>query len=175
MGQFRRAVEAEGQTHCADASVDVELQVVEVEHAFDVLLTHGRKDERAEDGEADLAAVGVAGEHEVDEREAGVLDDGLDVVRLVAHEEDGCAGVGRDGEVEVGDAGSGVVGAGEPEEVATAFEGEVAVDEDGGAMGFDGADDVFGADVDVVVAEDAETLGRFEGGEDLGSDAGAAP
>ena len=26
-------------------------------------------------GEADLAAVGVAGEHEVDERKAGVLDD----------------------------------------------------------------------------------------------------
>ncbi len=42
-------------------------------------------------------------------------------------------------------------------------------------MGFDGADDVFGADVDVVVAEDAEALGSFEGGEDLGGDAGCLP
>jgi len=82
-----------------------------VEHAFDVLLTHGREDEWAEDGKADLAAVGVAREHEVDEREAGVEDDVLDVVRLVAHEDDGCAGVWGDGKVQVGDAGSGIVGA----------------------------------------------------------------
>jgi hypothetical protein len=34
--------------------------VVELEHAFDVLLTHGRQNERAKDGEAYLAAVGVA-------------------------------------------------------------------------------------------------------------------
>jgi hypothetical protein len=36
-------------------------------------------------------------------------------------------------------------------------------------------DDVIGADVDVVIAEDAEALGSFESGEDLGSYAGGFP
>ncbi len=175
MGEFCGAVEAEGEAYGADASVDVELQVVEAEHAFDVLLSHGGEDEGAEDGEADLAAVGVAGEHEVDEREAGVEDDLFDVVGLVAHEDHGGAGVGGDGEVEVGGAGAGVVGAAEPEDVAAAFEGEVAVDEDGCAVGLEGGNDVVGTDVDVVVAEDAEALGSFEPGEDLCSDAGGSP
>ena len=149
--------------------------MIEVEHAFDVLLAHGRKDEGAEDGEADLAAVGVAREHEVDEREAGVLDDRLDVIGLVAHEDHGCTRVGGNGEIQVGDTGSGVVGAGEPEEVATALEGEVAVDQDGSAVGLEWGNDVIGTDVDVVIAEDAEALGSFESGEDLGSYAGCFP
>ena len=102
-------------------------------------------------------------------------DDVLDVIRLMAHEDDGCARVWGDRKVEIGSAGSGVVGAAEPEEIAAALEGEVAVDEHGSAMGLQGRDDVIGADVDVVVAEYAEALGSFERGEDLGSQAGAAP
>ena len=149
--------------------------MAELEETFDVLLAHGGKDQGADVGKADLAAVGVAGEHEVDEREAGVKDDLVDVVRLVAHEDDGGAGVFWDGEVEVGGAGAGVVGAGEPEDVVAALDGSVAVDEDGGAVGFEWLDDVLGADVDVVVAEDAEALRGFEGGEDLGAEAGGAP
>jgi len=145
--------------------------VVEVEGALDVFLAHRRKDEGADDGEADLAAVGVAGEHEVDEGEAGVLYDLVDVVGLVAHGENGGLGVGGYGQVEVGAVGAGVVGAAEPEEVAAALKGVVAIDEDGGAVGFEGRDDVAGADDDVVIAEDAEALG-LEGGEDFGADAG---
>jgi len=175
VSEFGGTVEAEGQADGANASVHVELHVVEAEHAFDVLLTHGREDERAEVGEADLAAVGVAREHEVDEREAGVEDDVLDVVRLVAHEDDGCAGVGGDREVEVRGAGTGVVGAAQPEEIAATLEGEIAVDEDGGSVGFEGRNDVVGADVDVMVAEDAEALWGLEGGEDFGGQAGGAP
>ena len=102
-------------------------------------------------------------------------DDLFDVVGLVAHEDYGRRGTGGDGEVEIGVAGAGVVGAAEPEDVAAALDGGVAVDEDGGAVGFEGADDVVGADVDVVVAEDAEALRGFEGGEDLSGDAGGAP
>ena len=60
MGEFGGAVQPEGQTDGADAAVHIELHVVELEHAFDVLLTHGWQNERAEYGEADLAAVGVA-------------------------------------------------------------------------------------------------------------------
>ena len=59
--------------------------------------------------------MGVAGEHEVDERAAGVGEDVVGVVGLVGHEEDGAVGVGGDGEVEVGVAGAGVVDAAEPE------------------------------------------------------------
>ena len=145
--------------------------MVEVEASLDVLLAHGGEDEGADDGQADLAAVGVAGEHEVDEREAGVLDDLIDVVGLVAHEKHGSLGIGGNGEAEVGGAGTGVVGAAEPEEVAAALEGVVAVDEDGGSVGFQGWYYVTGSDDDVVVAEDAEALG-LEGREDLGADAG---
>ncbi len=149
--------------------------MVEVEEAFDVLLAHGGEDERANVGKANLAAVGVTGEHEVDERESGVEDDLLGVVWFVAHEDDWGVGTGWDSEVEVGDAGSGVVGAAEPDDVGAALDGGIAVDEDGGSVGFEGADNVLGADVDVVVAEDAEALGGFEGGEDLGGDAGGSP
>lgn len=42
-------------------------------------------------------------------------------------------------------------------------------------MGFERADDVVGAYVDVVVAEDAEALRGVEGGEDLGGDACSTP
>ena len=144
--------------------------MIEVKGSLDVLLAHRRKDEGADDGEADLAAVGVAGEHEVDEGEAGVLDDLVDVVGLVAHEQDGGLGVGGDGEAEVGGIGSGVVGTAEPKEVAAALEGVIAVHEDGCAVGFEGRNNMASSYDDVVVAEDAETLG-FEGGEDLGADA----
>ena len=143
----------------------------ELEEAFDIFLAHGGEDERAYEGEADLAAVGVAGEHDVDEGEAGVVDDAIGVVGLVAHEDDGGLGVGGDGEVEVRAVGAGVVGAAEPEDVAAALEGVVAVDEDGGAVGFEGRDDMAGADDNVVVAENAEALG-LEGGEDFGAEAG---
>ncbi len=102
-------------------------------------------------------------------------DDVLDVVGLMAHEDDGRARVWRDSEVEVGSARACVIGAGQPEEIAATLEGEVAVDKDRGSVGFEGRDDVVGADIDVVVAENAETLGSLEGGEDLGSDAGGAP
>jgi len=85
--------------------------------------------------------VSVAGEHEVDEREAGVLDYGVDEVGLVAEEDDGSLGVGRDGEVEIAGGGSGVAGAGEPDVGVAAFDGGVAIDEDGGSVGFEDADD----------------------------------
>ncbi len=149
--------------------------MVEAEHAFDVLLAHGWQDERADDGETDLAAVRVAGEHQVDQWKTGVLDDGFDVVRLVAHEDDGGAGIGGDGEVEVRRTRAGIIRATKPEEIASAFEGEVAIDEDGRPVGFDRADHVISTDVDVVIAEDAEALGCLEGGENLCGYAGGLP
>jgi len=146
-----------------------------VEEAFDVLFAHRWKDEWAEHGETDLAAVGVAGEHEVDVGEAWVLDDRVDEVRLVAHEEHRGVWHGRDGEVEITGGGAGVAGAGEPEVILAAFDGDVVIHEHGGAVGFKWLDNLFGADGDVVVAEDAVTLRGFEAFEDFGADAGGFP
>lgn len=175
VGDFGGAVEAEGEADGAEAAVDVELHVVELETSFDVLLAHGGEDERADGGEADLASVGVAGEHGIDVGEARVADDVVDVIRLMAHEDDGRGGGGGDGEVEIGVAGAGVVGAAEPEVVGAALDRDVAVDEHGRAVGAEGIDDVLGTDGDVVVAETGEALGGLELGEDLGGDAGGAP
>ena len=141
VGDFGRAVKAERQAHGAEATVYVELHMAEVEEALDVPLAHWGEQERADDGEANLAAVGVAGEHEVDEREAGVLYYGVDEVGLVAEEDDGSLGVGRDGEIQVADGGSGVAGSGEPDVGVAAFDGGVAIDEDGGSVGFEYVDD----------------------------------
>jgi hypothetical protein len=175
VGEFGGAVEAEGKADGADAAVDVKLQVFELEETLDILLAHGWEDQRANVGEADLAAVGVAGEHEVDEREARVQNDLVDIIGLVAHEEDRRIGSGGDGEVEIGPAGSGVVGAAEPDDVLAAFEGGIAVDEDGRSVGFQGTHYMLGTDVDVVVAEDAEALRGLEGGEDLCANTSGPP
>jgi len=113
--------------------------------------------------------VGVTGEHEVDQRAARVGYDMVGEVGLVGHEEDGAAGFGREGEIEVWVAGDGVIDAAEPEAVAVAFDGEVLIDEDGRAMGGEGVDHHGAAEGDVVVAEDGVAEGRGEGGEDLGA------
>jgi hypothetical protein len=168
---FRGAVEAEGQAYGADAAVDVELHLVEAVVAFGILFAHGRQNERAEEGESDLTAVGVAGEHEVDERAAGVGDDNVGEVGFVCHEEDRAVGLGGESEVEVGVTGTGVVDATEPETGAVALDGEVLVDQDGSAMAGEGFDDQGGVEGDVVVAEDCVAEGCGEGGEDLGAPA----
>jgi hypothetical protein len=51
----------------------------------------------------------MAGEHEIDEGATGVDLNGVSVVRLVSHEDDGAVGFGRDCEIEVGRAGARVV------------------------------------------------------------------
>ena len=137
--------------------------------AFGVELAHGGEDERAEEGEADLASVGVAGEHEVDERGARVEEYVVDVVRLVGHEDDGPVGAGGDGEVEVGVAGSGVFDAAQPDAGAVALDGDVPVDEDRDAVALQSVDDEGPVYSYVVIAEDGVAEGAGEGGEDLGA------
>ena len=146
--------------------------MAEAEEAFYILFAHRWKDERAYQRETYLAAVGVAGKHQVDEREAGMLDDGVDEVRLVAHEEYGGVGRAGDGRIKIAVAGAGVAGAGEPEVVAAAFDGEVVVDQDGGPMVLESVDDVLGAYGDVVIAEDGIALRGGDALEDFGTEAG---
>ena len=168
-GDFRWAVEAEGNSDRAYSTIDIELELVEAEVSFCVLSAHGGEDEWAEEGHADLSAVGVSSEHEIDEMATGVLDDFVDVVGFVGHEDDGAGGLGGDGQIEVGVAGTGVVDATEPEAVGAAFDGSVLVDEDGDAEAVECSDDDGRAGGDVVVAECGEALGAGEGAEDFGA------
>ena len=140
--------------------------------AFGVEAAVAGEGEGAEAGDADLAAVGMAGEDEVDERAAGMGGDVVGVVGLVGHEEDGGVGGGGDGEREVGLADGEVVGAGEEEVLALALDADVLVDEQGQAVVFEMAPDDAGIDLGVVVAEDSETLGAGEGMEQLGAACG---
>ena len=151
---FGGAVEAEGQAYRADAAVDVKLHLVEAVVAFGILFAHRGEDEWAEEGQANLSAVGVAGEHEIDKMAAGMGDDMVGEVGLVRHEKDGTIGFGGNGEVEVGVAGAGVFNAAEPETRADALNGEVLVDENGGPMSGEGFGDHGAVEGDVVIAED---------------------
>ncbi len=171
-GDFRWAVEAEGDSDRAYSTIDIELELMEAEVSFCVLSAHVGEYEGAEEGQAYLSAVGVSGEHEIDEVTAGVLDDLVDVVGLVGHEDDGAVGIGGDGQIEVGVAGAGVVDAAEPEAVGAALDGDVLVDEDGDAEAVERSDDDGRAGGDVVVAEGCVALGAGEGAEDFGAAVG---
>ena len=116
-------------------------------------------DESVAAGEADLAAVGVSAEHEV-EAIAACL-----VVDFGAVREKDAAGARRDtvaggfeivGAVEVR-----VIGAGDPELLAVVFDRDIFVEEDAESGLFEMRDDFD----DVVVAEDGEGAG-LEGGGD---------
>jgi len=168
-GDLWGAVEPEGQAHGADAAVDIELHLVEAVVAFGVLHAHRREDEWSQEWEPDLTAVGVAGEHEIDEGAAWMNADMVGEVGCVRHKENGTVGAGRDGQFEVGVAGAGVVDATEPKAVAISFDWNVLIDQDGGAVGGKGIDDGGGVEGDVMVAEDAVAKGSGEGCEDLGA------
>jgi hypothetical protein len=163
------AVEAEGQAHGSDATVDVELHLVEAVVAFGILLPQRRQDECAEEGKPDLTAMGVAGQHEVDERAAAVGDDVVREVRFMRHEEDGTVGFRGDGEIEVGMAGTGIVDAAQPETAAVALDREVLIDQNRCAAGGEGLDDQRTVEGDVVVPEDSVAEGGGESGKDLGA------
>ena len=67
--------------------------------ALGVFSAHWGQDHRAKEGEPNLAAVGVAGEHKVDEGTAWVGDDVVGKVRFVGHEKHWAVGFGGDGEI----------------------------------------------------------------------------
>jgi hypothetical protein len=97
--------------------------------AFGIFFAEGRKDDRADDREPDLAAMGVACEHEIDEVSAGMGDDVVGEVGRMSHEEHGTVRLFGDGGVEIGVTASGIVDAAEPEAATVAFNGEVGVGE----------------------------------------------
>ncbi len=104
----------------------------------------------------------VPAQHEVDQGKTWVVLEDVDVVRLVDQVDDRGMGFAGDSKVGVGSAGAGVVGAADVEAFHAAFKGQVAVYQDGCAVGFEFVNDEIGAHADVVVAEDGKTLRRFE-------------
>lgn len=168
-GDFGGAAEADGQVDGADAAIDVELHAVELKGAVDVFAAHVGQEHGREKRQADLAAVGVAGEHEVDVAEVA---DGVGEVGLVAEEDDGCArGLGRDGLGEVGNVEVGVGEAADPEAVAAEVDAFTAVVEDGECVFLKRGDDAGLVDA-VVVAEGAEAERAGEATEDFCADFG---
>jgi hypothetical protein len=111
--------------------------------------------------------MGVPGEHEINEMAPGMGDDGVGVVGLVGHKEDGTVGFLGDGEIQVGVAGAGVVYAAEPETGAVAFDGEMLVDENRCVMSSEGFDDKGSVKGDIMVAEDGVPERGGKGGEYL--------
>ncbi len=137
--------------------------------AGDVLLTERRKHERAQPGEPDLAAVGVAGKHQVDEREARVPGEVVGEVRLVDHVDDRAVGALGDGMVGAGAEHTGIAGAAEPEARARTLDGHEGIDEDRQAAFAERRGNVVGVHGGVVVTENAEALRAGERGEDVGA------
>src|SRR5690348_8796116 len=89
---LRRAVETEGETNGADPPIDIKLHAPEAEVTLDIFLAQGRKYQGAVKRNADLAAVGVAGEHKIDGLRPRMLDDDVRVVGLVNHKDDRAIG-----------------------------------------------------------------------------------
>ena len=99
---LRWAVEAEGDAYGSDAAVHVKLEPSELVVAFGEDASVGRQSKRPEAGDADLAAVGVAAEHEIDMGAATMAGDLKRVVGFVDHEDDGGVGLLGDGLGHVG-------------------------------------------------------------------------
>lgn len=140
--------------------------------AFRVEPAEGWERERAEAGDTDLAAVGVAGEDEIDVLTALVGGDAVGEIGLVRHEDDGGVGVFGDGFGEVGAAVGEVVDAREYDALVCALNADVLVDEEGEAVVFHVGADRAGVDDGVMIAEDAVALWTGEGAKESGTAAG---
>ena len=169
---LRRTVEAEGKAYRPDATIHVELHVVEAEVALDVFFSQGWEDHRADEGKSDLAAVGVAREHQVDDLAARMVDDGICVIGFMRHQNDRAIGVGGYGEIDIRAACTEIVRAAQPDAGSVAFNRDVLIDQDGSAVAGEGVDDERRTDRDVMIAEDGVAQGRGQGGENLSAAVG---
>ena len=85
--QLRSAIEPEWHTDGANSSIDVELQAVfQMKKAFDILPAQRWHIHGAEKRQAHLAAVRVAGKHQID---ASMTNDAIGEVRLVRQQNHG--------------------------------------------------------------------------------------
>lgn len=172
-GDFGRAVEAEGNAYGAEAAIDVEPNVAEAVLACGEEPAAGRKNDRADERETNLTAVGVAAKHEADSLASGQCAHVAAEIGGVAEENDGLLrniSYGS-GDGEVGDrvAGDGIVEAGEPDAGFAALERDIAVAQQGDAIIAERGADLLCVDVDVVVAEHAVDAAAMEALENVGA------
>src|SRR5579863_438978 len=84
-----RAIQPEWNTHRANAAIDVKQQIMQTEPSLNIPSTEGGKIERAKDGEANLAAMSVAGKHEAYGRPCGMVEEVVGPVGRMAKQNDG--------------------------------------------------------------------------------------
>jgi len=94
---------------------------------------------------------------------------GVSVVGLMRHENDGGVGLGWDCEIEIRVAGARVIQTTEPDTRTVAFDGDVLVDQDRSTAAGKRLNDHRGVYGYVVVAEDGIAQGSCEFGDDLGA------
>lgn len=166
-GEFGGAEEAEGDGHSAEAGVDVEVDVADAMVPEDVFVAEVRGFDGADEGGADLTAVGVAGELNGGEILGG---EAVGDVWLVEEDEVGFGGVPMaESRFGVGATGPGGVEAGDPEGAAGGLEADGLVDEGADAELLEVGGDAAGAIPDVVVAEAGEDAeGGLQGAKGLG-------
>jgi hypothetical protein len=153
-GEFGGAEEAEGDAHGAEAGVDMEMDVANAVVAEDVFVTEMGGFDGADEGGADLAAVGVSGELDGGEVLSGEVVGG---VGFVEEEDVGFGGVPvAEGGFGIGVASPSGVEAGDPEGAAGGLEADGFVDEGADAELLEVGGDAAGAVPDVVVAEAGE-------------------
>ncbi len=166
---LRGAVEAKGNADGADTAIHVQLRATDAVKTVREESAEGRQGEGAYAGDADLAAVGVAGEDEIDVVAARVGGDCGGIVGLVRHQQDRRIGVWGNRQIQVRLAKGDVVHTGEKDVSAAVVDADVLVDEQRQAIGLHVVANDARADDGIVVAEDAEANRAGEGAEDFGA------
>ena len=128
-GDFGRAVKAKWKFDCADAAVDVKLKVTEAKPALDIFVAVRREVERRKERDANLAAVGMAAEHESDSLALGLHEQVVNEVRGMAEKNDwfvrNIPDRLRHGGGGIGYTANGIVETCQPESAAGALDGQV--------------------------------------------------
>ena len=153
MRDFRGATITHRQNDHAEATADVNLRTAErVETFLEAHFLLGAAVDATDQGQANLAAVSVARQNEVDAELRGIFDNAM-----IVREQDGrrIGGNATHGAREVG-AIEKVVDAGETEFLAAAAQGDVAIAQDLDALAIKGGGDSSRRDTKVVVSEDGE-------------------
>jgi hypothetical protein len=170
---FGGAVEPEGNSNRADATVDVELQSFELKDSLDIFFSQIWKIHGAGKGDTDLAAVRVAAEHELNRRACRVTEKVVGKVRRMAQEE--CRLLGAipnergNGAIHVGVAFDRVVDACDPNAGRAAIERRKRISENNDVARGERFGHGQRTDGDIVIAEDRIALSTLETAEDTGA------
>ena len=86
-----RTVESKRNADCADATIDVELQLANAEPSLDVLSSKRRQDKSAQKWKTNLTSMAVAAEHQVNGLSGWMSQQTVSIVRGMTEQNDGLA------------------------------------------------------------------------------------